>query len=417
MGVRMGSTVQLAKMGVAAIPTEEGVRRFLDLVAHDPGATQVVVTARIGGLDTWRPPRPALPPAARYLEEIVSVEPGVETVARARLTLERDDYVRDHVWKGSPLLPTVFGLEAMAQAAAHVTGIHELDRVTIRDVRLERPIVVDPEHGIEIELRAEVVEREAASDAFRVRVSIATAQTQFARAHFSAELELGGASDSPVEPLDAPATTLAIDPERDLYSWLLFQGPRFHRIRALHSLDSEHCQFVADAESQEERYVLGDPFFRDALLQAGQLLVPQQLCLPVRIDRIELYPARAAAGSRVALAFDKREEDGHIDVRVVAVDAGGRVVERLEGYRSRILERRDDHPTAEEIADPAARDAALLRRELAEAAQRFGVQAPELSLAYLPGLHALTREKRREAELPLFEEAVARVLAGGGGKS
>src|SRR5207253_6966852 len=37
MGVRLGSAQYLAKMGVAAIRTEDGVRRFLRLVERDPG--------------------------------------------------------------------------------------------------------------------------------------------------------------------------------------------------------------------------------------------------------------------------------------------------------------------------------------------------------------------------------------------
>ena len=35
-------------------------------------------------------------------------------------------------------------------------------------------------------------------------------------------------------------------------------------------------------------WVLGDPFFRDALLQGGQLVVAQDRCLPKSIQRIEI---------------------------------------------------------------------------------------------------------------------------------
>ena len=49
----MGSARHLAKMGIGAIPTDEGVRRFLQLFEGDPGDKQVIVTAPLGGLDTW----------------------------------------------------------------------------------------------------------------------------------------------------------------------------------------------------------------------------------------------------------------------------------------------------------------------------------------------------------------------------
>jgi len=53
MGVRLGSTDTLARMGIGAIPTCDGVAHFLRLVLNDPGERQVIVTARAAGLDTW----------------------------------------------------------------------------------------------------------------------------------------------------------------------------------------------------------------------------------------------------------------------------------------------------------------------------------------------------------------------------
>jgi enediyne polyketide synthase len=340
------------------------------------------------------------------------IEPGVEVVARTHLTLERDPYLEDHVYNGSHLLPTVFGLEAMAQAAAYAVGATELGTLRVEDVRLERPIVAHPVEGVSIEIRAEVLERETADGERRVRTSIGTERTGFARDHFSATFVLGVEVDAPNEQIDLPEAPLDVRPTEDLYSWLLFQGPRFQRLRAVHSLDSDGCAFTTEALPETtEPYLLGDPFFRDTLLQSGQLTAPQDLCLPVHIERIEVYPTRRAPGLRTAVAYDKVQGERFIDVSVVAVDDEGRVVERLEGYRSRILEHRDENPTAEEIAEPGERDAALLRRELAENARAFGVAAPEASIAYVPGIHAHSREERHTLELPVVNETVARVLA------
>ncbi|MCK5505130.1 MAG: SDR family NAD(P)-dependent oxidoreductase, partial [Thermodesulfovibrionia bacterium] len=133
MGVRMGSTKYLARIGIGAIPAEEGVRRFLQLVMNDPGEKQVVVAARIAGLDTFQPEIFPLPAASRFLEKIVYYYPEVEVVARAHLNIERDFYVKDHIWRGTYLFPTVFGLEAMAQAVAYVTGESTLDSIRIED--------------------------------------------------------------------------------------------------------------------------------------------------------------------------------------------------------------------------------------------------------------------------------------------
>jgi acyl transferase domain-containing protein/NAD(P)-dependent dehydrogenase (short-subunit alcohol dehydrogenase family) len=140
MGVRMGSTNFLARMGTGAIPVQEGVRRFLHLFMNDPGKQQVVVAARLGALDSILPEPFALPANSRFLENIVRYYPGVEVVARAQLSLDKDPYIKDHLWRGTYLFPTVFGMEAMAQAVAYVTGETDFTSLQIENIRLERPI-------------------------------------------------------------------------------------------------------------------------------------------------------------------------------------------------------------------------------------------------------------------------------------
>ncbi|MCL8018119.1 polyketide synthase dehydratase domain-containing protein, partial [Streptomyces sp. AS02] len=85
---------------------------------------------------------------------MVTFEPQVELVTRTTLSTSADPFVLDHVWKGSALLPTVFGLEAMSQAAAYVTGRATLGRVRIDDIKLDRPIVVDTVEGTRVEIKA-----------------------------------------------------------------------------------------------------------------------------------------------------------------------------------------------------------------------------------------------------------------------
>lgn len=46
MGARMGSVGKLARMGIGAIPPDEGAARLARLCTADPGCRQVVVAAR-----------------------------------------------------------------------------------------------------------------------------------------------------------------------------------------------------------------------------------------------------------------------------------------------------------------------------------------------------------------------------------
>lgn len=421
MGARMGSVQTLAKMGIDAIPKDEGVRRFLHLMENDVGVPQVIIAARVS-LDTWRPALNSLPVASRFLEQCY-VEPGVEVIARSHLSLEQDAYLQDHVYKGSYLFPTVFGLEAMAQAVAYATGEQNFSTLRIEDVRLEQPIVVNPDQGVDIEIRAEVVERESKNSSRRVHAQISTEQTGFAMPHFSATFVLDIHSDAPREHIEVPATALDIQPQRDLYGWLLFQGKRFQRLQLLYTLDSQKCIFRTQtslssselkeslAEREAQTFLLGDPFLRDSLLQVVQPLMPQEICLPIHIDSIDIYPASGdTSGSRLGVAWvqDKSEREYHTTVFTLNDD--GQVVEKLNGYQVRILEHRAENPTAAALANPSEWDEQLLCRELSSRTNAFQMTRPEICLVYLPDLHGLSPTERHQRELPVFQQTVGRLL-------
>jgi len=430
MGMRMGSVQSLGKMGISAIPKDEGTRRFLRLVKNDPGDCQVIVAAamrtmsafELGGFDTWSPPLFSLPAASRFLEQILVNEPSVKVVSRAHLSIDRDLYLRDHVYKGSYLFPTVFGLEAMAQAVAYATGEQTFPALRIEDIRLDRPIVVDLQ-GVDIEIHAVVLEREFSDSQRQIRASIRTAQTGFAIEHFSANFILGSDSQPSMEQIELPEAPLDIQPQEDLYSWLLFQGPLFQRLQQIYRLDSKKFVFgvelrassLASQDSFSDRppmpLLLGDPYFRDALLQSAQVTVPKDLCLPVRIDRIELYQTNnESSGIHVGVVLPQGQNEREYSSTVFALDEDGQIVERLNGYVTRVLEHREDNPTAEEIADSSHRDEQLLRSQLSEQTENFNLLTPEVLLAYIPSLHFLPKEERRQRELPLLSKAVSLAL-------
>lgn len=429
MGARMGTVRNLNRMGIEAMPTDEAVRRFLHLMQNNPGDPQVVVSARLGGIDTlrrgfdtWRTKR--MPPSAslRFIEQVQIMEPDVEIVARTHLSLERDSYVKDHIYKGSYLFPTVFGLEAMAQAVAYTTGLTQLNSLRIEDIRLERPIVVDPENGIDIEIHAEVIERQSVNDLRKVRAEIRTERTGFAMAHFAATFVFDEQKEAPQEQVKLPSAPLDIDPLQDLYGWLLFQGPRFQRIQQVYSLNSKKFVFrtqtgvplttdAAKFDRASGPFLLGDPYYRDSLLQAVQPVVPQDICLPIHINSIQIYQTDTqVSGSCIGVVNLHGRQGRQYHSTVLAVDEAGRMIEKLDGYHLQILEHREHHPTAEDLADPTQRDDQLLRRELNNRAKGLQMSVPEASLAQLPGLHTLSATERHQREIPVFAKTVGKLL-------
>lgn len=435
MGARLGSVAGLKQRGIFAISSAEGVARFAHLFLHDPGDHQVVVTARLGGLDTWTCKAVAPLAKARFLERAQAITPGVESVFTAHLSLEQDPYLKDHQFNGSYLLPTVFGLEAMAQAVAHVSGETEFKRLRISNIKLERPITVDPDGGADIIVRALAGEAGGASETRKVYASVAKDKAGLQANYFSATFELGFNEEPPKQVVSAGTPPLPLRPVDDLYRQsLLFQGPLFQRIEAIAEITasgtkaecalfttrvvpSELAAAQAFPAPEHQKLYLGDPFFRDSLLQSTALLIPQDVSLPVAIGTLDIYQIDgqgegAAIQGRVAL---DSIADKAIRSTVVAFDKQGVVQESLSHYDLRVLQHHEDYPTVSELLGPEARDTARVRRVLAQLGRTLHFAPPTLQLRYLPGLHHLQRDERRKLSLPLLKDTACEALALGQG--
>ncbi len=422
MGARMGSVKNLERMGIGAISPQEGIERCVKLFHRNPGVQQVVIAAPLGGLDTWSPLPQIATDNLRFIEQIRYLEPGVELTVRTHLNLERDLYIKDHIWRGSYLFPTVFGLEAMAQAAAVVVGETEPAIARFENISLRRPVVVDPNSGVVIEIHAEVAELNAEGER-AIKVGIRTEQTGFQADHFSATLVLGKRQSS--QPLKHElGQALAIEPKRDLYGSLLFQGNLFQQMDQIFSLSREQSLLESHAQTSTDlqetgfpighgsAFLLGDPYFRDVLLQCMQLNIPQDICLPVEIKRIDFCQNPATGeGRRLITAILKEKIDKEYICEVIATNELGAIVEHLQGYRLRILEEHPENPTAAELAMPEQRDQMNLQQALSISCNQMGLISPIMALGYAPALGAQSKKKRRQVEKSIVERAIQKTLA------
>lgn len=422
MGARMGSIKNLARMGIAAIPPQEGIARFVGLFKGNPGVKQVVIAARLGGLDTWHPPAISLEKQLRFIEKVEYIEPGVETRVKAHLTLERDLYVGDHIWRGSYLFPTVFGLEAMAQATAYVLGDSQPEIVRIETISLRRPLVVSPGKGTQIQIRAQVLEKDTAGD-IKVQVGISSEQSNFSADCFSAVLVVGKRPELEKSDVKKVGEPLDIIPQVDLYGGLLFQGELFQRLEKIYSLSRDLSILRVTARPSSElsnegfgkglggHCVLGDAYFRDVLLQCMQVNIPQDICLPVQIDCIDLnYDPSLEAGERTLQAILHKLEGKEYLCEVIATDAEGIVRERIRGYHLRILEEHPENPSAAEMASPEERDRSLVKEAVDRACEKLSLIPSSLELGYIPGLGSQSQKQRRQQERPLIASALASQL-------
>ncbi len=424
MGARMGSVALLRDRGIDAIPTDMGVDRFLRLFTHDPGHRQVVVTARLGGLDTWRQTIPDPPRAWRFLERLIHLTPGVEAVFSAHLSLESDLYLKDHHFQGSYLFPTVFGLEAMAEAVFYLTEQKKPVRMQIRDIRLLRPITVDAESGADITIHAIISEADG-DGRTTIHAGIVKQDTGVASDFFSASFAFEAGETAPAAVMELPDEPLPLVPETDLYRpTLLFQGPRFQGIERVWQIQQsgertgtalltsrltpkDRLVGQAFGKHPSVRLCLGDPFFTDTMLQSAALLVPQDTSLPVSIDCMDLFPEFFDGGKSANVRVELMEQDDRdLIYKVTAVGEDGSIRAELSGYRLRILKHHDHYPTVADLIRPEERDRQMVRQALDAAGNDLAVTTPFVDLATIVGIHDQTRDRRRDLEMPLLEKAL-----------
>lgn len=342
MGERLGVLEALTRDGIAAIPVESGIALLKQALASSSAPAAMVVMGRSDGLPTITLEQRELP-LLRFVDRVQVHYPGVELVVDAELTAEDDLYLPDHLLDGDLLLPAVLGMEAMAQAGAALTG--RAGAPVLHDVELLRPIVVAP--GGSNTIRIAVLAEPDGS----VSAVIRSGDTGFQADHFRATLRYDLPQRAETRAGAGSTRLLPIEPARQLYGPVLFQGRRFQRLLGYQDLTATSAVARIDNRSTEPwfaRYrpgelALADPGTRDAVMHALQCCVPDATLLPGAIERLELADPKAASIlDTVTIHAAERLREGdtyYYDVDVC--DADGNVVERWVGLRLHAVRKLD----------------------------------------------------------------------------
>jgi enediyne polyketide synthase len=418
------------------IAPDEGVRRLVEAVTLDPGTQRLCIYGRSVGYPTWSPLRPKslIPANLRFIERVLHHEPEVELIARCRLTLERDRYLHDHVYSGMYIVPTVFALEALAQVAYALVA-EPVPLCRLDAVEMPLPIVVDPDRGLEIELRA-VAQDVSADGLQRINVTVSSEQTGFRTQALVGIVVFGARRRLMPEPI-VLGKPVPIDARADLYGRQFFVGPLYQRMGLIFSVDpnSSVCMgeihsrgdaareaFSPVAGSLDDSLVLGDPFFRDTLLHSSLLHHLEHMAFTSRIDKIELFQQHepAPAEPRLCVARLQWSQDKDAEYELVATTTDGQIVERWTGFCTKALARTETWPELQdllEIERTSSLDQQNLSEHLASAAKQVGVISGTVVLECINGFTDLPLEERHIHERALAARALDLFAPGQGHSS
>ncbi len=405
MGERLGRVELLAARNITAITPEQGIDWMMRAMEGPPGFDRVFVSGRHGSPPTLQHAECDLP-VWRFLEHVREHTPQVELVTEAELSHESDPYLLDHVHGGTPILPGVMGLEAMAQVAAALAGEEGVGR--LEDIAFLQAVAVPEQATLRIRVAAL---RDEGGD---VRVALRSESTGYAVDHMRATLRPGPTIDDAAAPDPPhPSEGAPIDDASPLYGPLFFHGGRFARVRGYRALHFDGCEARIATQAapffggfHSSALLLGDPGARDAALHAIQACIPDRDLLPVSVQTIErlgeLTAGDGQGGELVAEARERMRGGGEYRYDLSIRDARGGL---LEAWRGLVLR---------EVERPVGRGAPLLSLASPHLEERLSELLPFASvrLCLMPGVD---REASEQAARRLHGRA-ARLLHRGDGK-
>ncbi|MFW7378809.1 MAG: SDR family NAD(P)-dependent oxidoreductase [Oligoflexus sp.] len=385
MGAKLGSVDRLEEKGIGSISPAQGIERFMKAVQGIAPDHQQVVISRMGQLQSRSSEIHGDFEKCRFIEDVLAIEPQVETLTKVRLTTERDTYLLDHNFKGTYLFPTVFGLEAMAQNVLFVTGMKAFKEVAIEDISLAKPITVGKQ-GTVISIWTEVLERQTSDEPLTVRAGIRCEKSGFKVDHFSAVFKFSEMSSEDFISFDRSLRPLGVDPTQDLYGKILFQGPKFQQLKEIFQLESDdenegmtifHSNYSSDAE--EGHLVLGDPYFRDSLLQSAQLIIPRYQCLPIKIQNLKISQLSIQdTTKRFCLTEVHRADEKRFKATITVVNENGQVLEVMENYNLQLVNKIPELPRAAELIDKRKANTLNLRSNLRSLDKKLQAELPHI---------------------------------------
>lgn len=280
MGESLGKIDELKKKGISPITPEEGVKCFIELVENKNINNNIFICGRLGEncpLNIY--PKEDMP-ILRFLENIKIIYPGIELICDSNLSVNKDLYLKDHIYKGEIIFPVVMGIEAIIQSSQALKNTNKIP--IIKNLKLNRPIVIQENEDLILRVASLI------NNYNEINVAIRCSQTNFQVDHFYAVVSFEDNKHTPqieIEEFDK------IKLDNSFYGKLFFQEGRFQCAESYNYIDSQSCIFNLINKDNNwyssflpQINISGNPGIRDSAIHSIQACIPNNIVLPVSVS-------------------------------------------------------------------------------------------------------------------------------------
>jgi len=324
MGASLNSINTLKQQGVWPIPVANGIKILKTIIA-DKRCTQgrYIISGRYGKIPTLVYAKKRLP-LGRFIEKVKNYVPNVEVISEVTINLKDDVYLKNHVFKGQYVFPTVMILEGMAQCCSILNENNE--DWSFENLKINKSIFI-PEDGMNT-IRF-IITRIAEKQFYAI---VQSEDSNFEINCFEAKI-IHETIALKIEPLNIKdKKELNFNVEERFYDDLLFHHGSFRRISSFLKINAfNSLAKVNESKSDKwfgsymtENKILGDPGLNDAAIHCHQATRPAQQLLPTSAKKITICN-KQVKGQLFIKTSERYEKDNETIIDVYVVNENGEV--------------------------------------------------------------------------------------------
>ncbi|GAA3648170.1 type I polyketide synthase [Flavivirga jejuensis] len=331
MGANLNSIDSLKRIGVWPIPVKNGVT-ILENILADASCQEgrYIVSGRYGTIPTltFSKKKNTLD---RFVSKIVYQIPEVEIISEVGINLNDDIYLKNHVFNGQYVFPTVMILEGMAQCCNSLSK--NKDSWNFENLKINKSIFI-PEKGVN---KIRFVVSRVAENTFQA--AVLSEDSSFEVKCFEATITYKSVQVANRNSIDTSSLTkLAIHTPTHFYDDLLFHHGPFRRIKHFHEVNALDALALTTTSLEESWFgdfvsanlILGDPGLNDAAIHCHQACRPSQQLLPTAASEIYIN-ANPVEGSLYIHTNELEEIGNETTINVYITNAEGEVKQYWKG--------------------------------------------------------------------------------------